>query len=1135
MKGYIVYPNYELIESHTYVKLFGRLENEESFLALIKIEPYFFIKAQDLQKASKYLSNFKTQKTDLTNFAKEKLMKISSENHIELNKLYAELEKSEIKTYEADLKPHARFLIDNNLLGTIEIKGDYAQGEKVNRIYKNPQISSATFKPKLKVASIDLESDKTLNKLYCIGIYSPDYKQNFMITNEKNLKNVTPCESEKDCLEKFKQAIIKLDPDIITGWNLIDFDLDYLQKLFKKYKLAFDLGRDENNVRIRIESNFFRSSTADMSGRQVLDGLNMIKDPFLKEAPSIKNIEFESYTLEDVSQAILGSGKLLKGKERHNEIDELYNKKEHQKLADYNLVDCELAYKILDKTDLLNLAIERSQLTGMSLERISSSIAAFDSLYIREARKRNLASPTMSYGKKEEKIKGGYVFSSNSGIYHNVITLDFKSLYPSILKTFNIDPASLLPHKEKDSIQSPNGAYFRNDSGILPEIIGKLHQAREKAKKEKRELANYAIKTTMNCFSPDTEVLTENGLKNIEGVDVGERVYTINPSNNNVELRQVTKKFFYPYKGKMIKIKSNAVDYLVTPNHRFLVNLGEGYEWKEAKELYKEKKYFWLPEHVKINGEIVNEIDIENMCKKFNIVYRKKGDKLQKAPKHSSIPSKFRMQDWLQLMGWYLSEGHIYTSSPKKYTGKVSWRGITKIVMFNQKTKKYRGDIINLLREMGLKYCIQFNGISINNHIIAEILEKECGIGSNWKHIPRWIYYLDHSLLMHLFNSMMKGDGDKNGQRYSTISVNLAKDFLQLVHHLGIYGFIYEEERHRKRDYTMYRIQVNKNRGIVPYISPRRNMREEDFEGEVLCIEVPPNHTVLAGRNKKLNFCGQSFWGVLASPNCRYFNFDMANAITHFARWIIQLTAKKIEGKGHKVIYQDTDSVFVVTNLEKNKADKLGEELQEYVNNFYKHYIKEHYKRESYLELEFDKQYFSLMIPNIRGLDTQKAAKKRYAGLIEENGKEILDIVGLEAIRGDWTDAAQEFQKELLLKTFKKEPIEQFIKSYIKRIREGKLDEKLIYRKSIRKELEEYTKTTPPHVKAARQLDSLDSTIIQYYITLQGPQPIQKLRSKIDYDHYIEKQIKPVANQVLALLGKNFDDLLKGSTQKTLF
>jgi len=1158
MKGFIVYPDYTTIDEKDYVQLFGRLENNESFVALIPFQPYFFIKEDQEKRAEKILKenkelNFKSEKTSLTNFQNEKVIKILPSNQEHMNKITKILHENEIDTYEADIKPQYRFIIDNNILGSINLSGEYETSEKVNRVYKNPEIRSGNFEAiqniKLKLASIDIESSSD-NSLYCLSIYSSNFKKVFMITENK-LDNVISCKDEEECLEKFKKSLIELDPDIITGWNVIDFDFAYLKNLFEKHKIKFDLGRTNDNCRLRLETNFLKSSKMDIPGRLVLDGLNFIKDPFIQEAPSIKNIKLESYTLEEVSQQIIGKSKLIKGKERHKEIEELYkgNKENQQKLADYNLNDSMLVYEILEKSKMIELAIERSELTGMPLDRLGASIASFDSLYIREARKKSLVSPTTKFTEKEQRIKGGFVMTPKPGLYNNVVVLDFKSLYPSIIKTFNIDPASFLEEKEKNTIESPNKAYFKNTDGILPGIIERLHQAREKAKKEKRELSSYAVKIMMNCFSPDTEVLTENGLKKIEEVEVGEKVYSID-LNGNIELKDITKKFFYPYRGKMIKIKTSVVDYLVTPNHRFLIDYGKGYEWKEAQELLKNRKDFWLPKRIKISGKKIEKINLEDFCAKYNITYAKKGEKLQAGKKHSSINTKYNIEEWLEFMGWYLSEGHVYTSKPKHYENKISWRGITKVVMINQKIKKNKDKIENLLKRMGLKYCKQFNGISVNNHILANILEKECGLGSNSKKIPNWIYKLEPELLEKLFDSMMLGDGNKNGERYSTNSPRLARDFLRILHHLGFYGFVYKDNfKYKGENYTMYRVQINRKRGIRPYVSPKRNMSYEDFDGNVSCIEVPPHHTILAGRNTKLNFCGQSFFGVLASPNCRYFNLKMANAITNFGQEIIKLTAKEIEKKGYEVLYSDTDSIFAHTNSSKEKAEKIGEEISNSIDNFYEKYVKENYNRKSYLDLEFDKVYLALLMPQLRKHEKKsdknkeveekeeeiKGAKKRYAGLIEENGKEILDIVGLEAIRGDWTEVAQDFQKELLLKVFKNENPVNYIKDLIKQLKAGKLDSKLIYRKSIRKELQEYTKTTPPHVKAARKLDNLDSNIIQYYMTLDGPEPIQKLKHKIDYEHYIEKQIEPIARTILETIGLNFQDILQGSKQKTLF
>jgi DNA polymerase-2 len=155
--------------------------------------------------------------------------------------------------------------------------------------------------------------------------------------------------------------------------------------------------------------------------------------------------------------------------------------------------------------------------------------------------------------------------------------------------------------------------------------------------------------------------------------------------------------------------------------------------------------------------------------------------------------------------------------------------------------------------------------------------------------------------------------------------------------------------------------------------------------------------------------------------------------------------------------------------------------------------------------------------------------------LLKKGSREELEIVGLEAIRGDWTDAARDFQRTLLTKVFKKEEFIAFIKSYVKDLRAGKLDAKLVYQKSLRKPLDEYTKITPPHVKAARQLPELTSSKVEYYITTEGPEPIQNLKHAIDYDHYINKQIAPIANTILHFFKKTFEEIMKESKQSKLF
>ena len=162
--------------------------------------------------------------------------------------------------------------------------------------------------------------------------------------------------------------------------------------------------------------------------------------------------------------------------------------------------------------------------------------------------------------------------------------------------------------------------------------------------------------------------------------------------------------------------------------------------------------------------------------------------------------------------------------------------------------------------------------------------------------------------------------------------------------------------------------------------------------------------------------------------------------------------------------------------------DKVGKKINKFVNEYWEGVVKDWYNIPCFLELEYEKIYKRFIMPKLRG--TNIGAKKRYAGLKlirNENGKitEKLDFVGLEFVRKDWTALAKEFQLELLDKVFHEKEIADYVMKFVKDLKAGKHDKLLVYRKELRKPIEEYTKTTPPHVKAAKLLDKIDSTIIR--------------------------------------------------------
>lgn len=143
---------------------------------------------------------------------------------------------------------------------------------------------------------------------------------------------------------------------------------------------------------------------------------------------------------------------------------------------------------------------------------------------------------------------------------------------------------------------------------------------------------------------------------------------------------------------------------------------------------------------------------------------------------------------------------------------------------------------------------------------------------------------------------------------------------------------------------------------------------------------------------------------------------------------------------------------------------------------------------------------------------------------------------GLETVRTDWTPLAQEFQQTLYKMIFHDQNPDEYIRDYTQRTSLGEFDDLLIYRKRLRRNLDEYQKNIPPQVKAARMADEINRRlgrplqyqnkgIIEYVITLAGAEASEYRQNPIDYQHYIDKQLKPVADAILPFIGKQFDDI----------
>lgn len=292
--------------------------------------------------------------------------------------------------------------------------------------------------------------------------------------------------------------------------------------------------------------------------------------------------------------------------------------------------------------------------------------------------------------------------------------------------------------------------------------------------------------------------------------------------------------------------------------------------------------------------------------------------------------------------------------------------------------------------------------------------------------------------------------------------------------------------------------------------------------------------------SQALKIIMNAFYGVLGSSGCRFFDPRLASSITLRGHEIMRRTRALIEAQGHQVIYGDTDSTFVWLGVAhgEEEAAAIGRALVQRVNLWWREHLLAEYGLESALELQYETHYRRFLMPTVRG--AEEGSKKRYAGLVmRADGSEEMVFKGLETVRTDWSPLAQRFQQELYLRIFNREPYQDYVREYVRRTLAGELDELLVYRKRLRRRLDDYERNVPPHVRAARLADEYNDSQgrprqyqnggwISYLITVAGPEPLENRHAAIDYDHYVTRQLQPVADAILPFVQGDFSRLIDG-------
>ena len=287
-----------------------------------------------------------------------------------------------------------------------------------------------------------------------------------------------------------------------------------------------------------------------------------------------------------------------------------------------------------------------------------------------------------------------------------------------------------------------------------------------------------------------------------------------------------------------------------------------------------------------------------------------------------------------------------------------------------------------------------------------------------------------------------------------------------------------------------------------------------------------------------------SLYGILAADGCRYASSEIAGAVTSFGAWCLETARDWFESRSLRVLYGDTDSIFLRSDLRSTDGaltfSQRGNELAREFNRYLSRSILDRWQVESYVQLRFDKAYRQFLIPpsrmQHRSSDAVRGRAKGYAGLeVRPNGDDFLDVKGMEAVRTDVTPLARRLQRQLLTMVFTggADGIPTYLLNMKMDLLAGRLDDELVYTRK-RRQPPQKLENSPFVSHADRATAEVNSERISYVWTVNGPRSIEGGSYKVDYRHYLNNQILPLARGIGVLAGFNPDDIL-GSGQMELF
>ncbi|MHC4860446.1 MAG: 3'-5' exonuclease, partial [Planctomycetota bacterium] len=348
---FVLVPTYRMLRGVPVVHLYGVTDRGESVLAVDdRVGPYIFVLASDLEAARAAADPVEARpEPDLTDLEGRPVARLVFEDPRDVPQVRETLAAAGVPCLEADVRFAYRYMIDHGVRGSAELSGPAERGQFTDLVFRRPEIRPARFAPELRLLSLDIETDRRARSVFSVALVGSDV-DTVLLRADRPVEGAEVFGEERALLRALEERVREADPDLITGWNLVDFDLKVLDRRARELGAPIRLGRGEGAIHFQDDPGFTRQRRASVPGRQTLDAIGLVRDA---------GLPLEDFRLETVAREILGKGKVASGASRVEQIERSF-REDPEWLVRYNREDARLVLEILEETKALRLAVERS-------------------------------------------------------------------------------------------------------------------------------------------------------------------------------------------------------------------------------------------------------------------------------------------------------------------------------------------------------------------------------------------------------------------------------------------------------------------------------------------------------------------------------------------------------------------------------------------------------------------------------------------------------------------------------------------------------------------------------------------------------------------------------------------------------